>query len=390
MLTVNDHIFGSPREMLCVAVALALHVPLYFWQARPDTGVAADPITEIDFMVEEEEREKPPPPPEEKKETTSFFKKIQEAVGLATPKPLPKLVIETKPKTELAGLADTNKIQAPAKMAESMQQQARLVEKDRTVAGAFDVGKIETKGPGLAGVGMGPGDKLGGGTLKEKSSAFKIAQGDLPFAVKKSAGGLADSDADAPRIALSNKTDKRVTSVSTAFFGTGGGTGGGDGAGEGGGGALKDKSGGKGLVGVSGGFSRMGAPGTVSGSGGGGLVGVPSGKPGAGGAGAGGGKVPYEISGSVFGRGILYQVLPKLPDWAKEKGLFAIVRIDFFVRHTGEVNVNKTIVRQSSGYPNLDTTAMEALNQWRFAPLDDPAQKGKEQTGTISFTFKAL
>lgn len=276
MLAVNDHIFGSPREMLCVAVAVAIHVPLYFWQARPDTGVTADPITEIDFKIEEEEREKPPPPPEEKKETTSFFKKIQEAVGLATPKPLPKLVIETKPKTELAGLGDTNKIQAPAKMAESMEKQAKLVEKDRTAAGAFDVGKIETKGPGLAGVGIGPGDKLGGGTLKEKSSAFKIAQGDLPFAVKKTGGGLADSDADAPRIALSNKTDKKVTSVSTAFFGTGGGTGGGDGSGEGGGGALKDKSGGKGLVGVSGGFSGMGAPGTVSGSGGGGLVGVPS------------------------------------------------------------------------------------------------------------------
>ncbi|MBK8871765.1 MAG: TonB family protein, partial [Elusimicrobia bacterium] len=257
-------------------------------------------------------------------------------------------------------------------------------------AGAFDVGKIETKGPGLAGVGIGPGDKLGGGTLKEKSSGFKIAQGDLPFAVKKTGGGLADSDADAPRIALSNKTDKKVTSVSTAFFGTGGGTGGGDGPGEGGGGALKDKSGGgKGLVGVSGGFSGMGAPGTVSGSGGGGLVGVPS-RAAGGGGGGGGGKVPYEISGSVANRAILFQVLPKLPDWAKEKGLFAIVRIEFFVRHTGEVNINKTNVVQSSGYPSLDATTMEALNQWRFIPLDDPAQKGKEQVGTIKFIFKAL
>ncbi|MBP9127203.1 MAG: hypothetical protein KBG07_00355 [Elusimicrobia bacterium] len=51
MLAVNDHIFGSPREMLCVAVAVAIHVPLYFWQARPDTGMNSDPITEIDFKV---------------------------------------------------------------------------------------------------------------------------------------------------------------------------------------------------------------------------------------------------------------------------------------------------------------------------------------------------
>jgi hypothetical protein len=43
MLAVNDHIFGSFREMLCVAVAVAIHVPLYFWQARPDTGLMADP-----------------------------------------------------------------------------------------------------------------------------------------------------------------------------------------------------------------------------------------------------------------------------------------------------------------------------------------------------------
>lgn len=388
MLQVNDHIFGAPREILCVAVALAAHVPLYFWHAKPDLGPLGDPITEIEFSVEQEEAAKPPPPVQEKKEEKSFFERMQEAVGLATPKPLPKLIIPEKPKTELAGTSGPNEIKPAAHMVESMQKQAKLTDKERGLAGGFDVSKIETKSAGLSGVGLGPGDKVGGGgTIQQKSAGFKMAQGDLPFAVKKGGGNdLLNSDADAPKIALANRTDKRVKTVSTDFFGTGGGTGGGDGAGNGGGGNLKDKSGGKGLVGVSGGFSPIGAPGTSTGSGGGGLVGSPTGS-GRAGPSAGSSHVPYEISGPLSRRRVLYHVLPPLPDWAREKGIIAVVVIDFYVRPSGSVNANKTSVFRSCGYQKIDTSAMEALSQWRFEPVT--TAEG-EQYGRITIKFKAL
>lgn len=376
--------------MLCVGFALLVHIPLYFWHAKPNTGILADPIAEIDFKVEQLEVEKPvPPPPEEQKEEKSFYKRMKEAVGLATPKPMPKMVIAEKPKTELMGASTPNQIQPPSRMAESLQKQAKLTDKDRGLTNSFDVGKIETKSAGLAGVGLGVGSKVGGGgTIQQKSTAFKMAQGDLPFAVKKSAGNdLTSTDADAPKIALSNRTDKRVKSVSTDFFGTGGGTGGGDGAGEGGGGNLRDKgSAGKGLVGVSGGFSPIGAPGTDPVAGGGGLVGAPTGA-GRGGMGGGSSRVPFEITGPLMNRRIVFKVLPPLPDWAREKGIFATVIIEFYVRHTGGVNKNKSSVFRSSGYNQIDTLAVEALSQWRFEELDPSTG---EQSGRISFTFKAM
>jgi TonB family protein len=389
MLEVNEHIFGSPREMLCVGFALLVHIPLYFWHAQPEVGPLADPITEIDFKVEQVEPEKPPAPPPEEKKDDSFMDRVKKAVGLATPKPMPKLIIAEKPTTELMGTATPNQIKPPTRMADTVQEQARLANKERSLANSFNVAKIESKGGGLAGVGLGPGEKVGGGgTIQQKSTAFKMAQGDLPFAVKKGAGGdLANADADAPRIALSNKTDKRVKSVSTDFFGTGGGTGGGDGAGEGGGGNLKDKgASGKGLVGVSGGFSTIGAPGTDSDAGGGGLVGSPIGTGKAGSRGPSS-RLPYEITGPLSGRRIDFQVLPPMPDWAREKGIIARVVLEFYVRHSGVVNANKTNIKISSGYSKLDTLAQEALDQWRFEPLDPSTG---EQNGKITFTFKAL
>ena len=312
---------------------------------------------------------------------------MSEAVGLSTPKPLPKLIIADKPKTELMGTNTQNQIQSPSRMAESLQKQAKLVDKEHGLTNSFDVGKIAAKPGGLTGIGLGPGDKVGGGgTIQQKSNAFKMAQGDLPFAVKKGgASGLTSTEADAPRIALSNRTEKRVKSVSTDFFGTGGGTGGGDGSGEGGGGNLKDKgNSGKGLVGVSGGFSPIEAPGTDS-SGGGGLVGAPTG-PAHTASGGSSSKVPFEISGPLSGRRIVFQVLPTLPDWARDKGIIAIVVIDFFVRPSGAVNLNKTTVFRTSGYQKIDISAVDALSQWRFEPLG--ASTG-EQYGRITFKFKA-
>jgi TonB family protein len=185
---------------------------------------------------------------------------------------------------------------------------------------------------------------------------------------------------------MANKSDKGIKKVSEAFFGSGGGAGGGSGSGAGGGG-LKDKSM-EGMAGVSGGFGT----GTIDPSsvgGGSGRGALQAGGGGSGGGSGAGGRAPYEITGALSGRKIMHQVLPPYPEWAREKGLFALVSIEFSVFHNGQVNVSSMLVKKSSGYIQLDTLVQEALAKWRFEPLD-ASQYGKEQKGTITFKFRAI
>ncbi len=399
-LELNDHVFGKPREILFLAAALVLHAPLLLWEARPDLGPTGDPIVGVDFVIEEEAKPEPEPPPvkkevEEPKQT--FFKKIQQKIGLASkPVSMEKFLQPTPEPTKLSGTGSAGPI-TTAKKIESILGSDRLSDKTRTagsLAGTMDVSNIKSQAT-LAPGGIGAGPLVaGGGTLKEKSNtAFRVGAGDLPFAVKRAPEGeLPAGLEDAPRIAVGARSDKGIKKISTGFFGTGGGTGGGDGAGHGsggGGGALTDKGGGvgTGLSGVGGAFD--GIPSDVSGGGGrqsGTLSGIGSG--GGGGTGSGGGKSPFEISGPLSGRKILYLQLPPYPDWAREKGLIATVSLRFYVFHTGVVKNNITVSR-SSGYQKLDDAAVRALSEWRFEPLPS-SQYGQEQWGLITFKFRAL
>lgn len=389
LLDLNDHVFGKPREILCVSLALALHVPLLFWKGRPDAGPLGDPIVGVDFVVEEEKPEVEPPPKKEEPKEATFFERVQKMVGLASrPAPVDKLLAEPA-KPELSGASAAGPIQVSRKV-QSILGEEKLSDKARGgLSGTISVDNIKTEA-GLAAGGIGAGPIVGGGgTIKSKSTAFRVGSKDLPFAVKNAPDGDLSNgqDADAPRIAVSKRSDRGIKSVSTAFFGTGGGTGGGDGPGDGsggGGGALKDK--GSGLSGVSGGFAGIGDVGGSS-SGGSSISGVGVGGTGRG-VGGGGGRSPYEITGPLSNRRILETVLPPYPDWAREQGLIASVSLKFFVLHTGGVKGNITVQR-SSGYAKLDNAAIQALRLWRFEPLSD-AQYGQEQWGIITFKFRAL
>ncbi|HNC74687.1 MAG TPA: hypothetical protein PK362_07380, partial [Elusimicrobiota bacterium] len=110
-LDLNDHVFGKPREVLCLGIALALHVPLLFWKGHPDAGPLGDPIVGVDFVVEEEAKPEPEPPKKEEPKEASFFERVQKMVGLATkPAPVEKLLQEA-PKPELAGTPSAGPIQ---------------------------------------------------------------------------------------------------------------------------------------------------------------------------------------------------------------------------------------------------------------------------------------
>lgn len=387
-LDLNDHIFGKPREMLCLGIALALHVPLLFWKGHPDAGPLGDPIVGVDFVVEEEAKPEPEPPKKEEPKEASFFERVQKMVGLATkPVPVEKLLQEA-PKPELAGTPSAGPIQVSRKI-QSILGEEKLSDKARGgLSGSINVDNIKTEA-GLASGGIGAGPVIGGGgTIKNKSTAYRVGAKDLPFAVKPLPGGELSNgmDADAPRIAVAKRSDKGIKSVSGAFFGTGGGTGGGDGSGDGsGGGGLRDR-GASGLSGTSGGFAGIGDVGGSSSGGGSNLSGAVSGT--GRGVGGGNGRSPYEISGALANRRILNAVLPVYPDWARDQGLIASVSLKFFVLHTGVVKANITVQR-SSGYGKLDSAAIAALRQWRFEPLSE-AQYGQEQWGFILFKFRAL
>ena len=99
--------------------------------------------------------------------------------------------------------------------------------------------------------------------------------------------------------------------------------------------------------------------------------------------GEGGGKAPsFRIRGPISIRGILREVRPTYPEWAKKQNIEASVELKFWVLPSGEVSSIE--VFRTSGWSGLDRLASEALSQWRFEPI----KKDVIQWGIITFRFK--
>ncbi|MBI4247894.1 MAG: TonB family protein [Elusimicrobia bacterium] len=91
-------------------------------------------------------------------------------------------------------------------------------------------------------------------------------------------------------------------------------------------------------------------------------------------------KKPVDIIGPLSNRKVLHRVLPAFPQWARDKGILEMeVAIRFFVSPKGVVEWMRT--ERTSGYPQLDKLAMDALEQWRFAALGDMSPAGPEAAG---------
>ena len=60
------------------------------------------------------------------------------------------------------------------------------------------------------------------------------------------------------------------------------------------------------------------------------------------------------------------------------------VLLQFTVTPEGAVKDNILVLR-TSGYPAMDELAVNALRQWKFAPL--PADQLREEVGTMTFNF---
>lgn len=92
----------------------------------------------------------------------------------------------------------------------------------------------------------------------------------------------------------------------------------------------------------------------------------------------------FTITGPLKDRPIVKQVAPEYPAWAQAQGITASVVLEFTVDPNGAVK-NLVVVRRTSGYPKLDETAIQALRQWKFAPLADG--ENREEVGLITFNY---
>ncbi|MCX7947808.1 MAG: TonB family protein [candidate division WOR-3 bacterium] len=88
-----------------------------------------------------------------------------------------------------------------------------------------------------------------------------------------------------------------------------------------------------------------------------------------------------QLEGEVANRQILNRVKPVYPKRAKQQGWEGTVVLSFSVDANGSV-FNIQVIR-SSGYPDLDNSAIQALSQWKFAPKPGKA----EEKGRLTVRF---
>lgn len=98
----------------------------------------------------------------------------------------------------------------------------------------------------------------------------------------------------------------------------------------------------------------------------------------------GAGKIPYyHLEGpATVGREILYQELIPIPKWVEEEGRSLRGKLRFWVLPSGEVD--RVIVEETFGYPQIDDLAMRTIRRWRFT-------RGKDEAwGMISIKIQLL
>lgn len=101
-----------------------------------------------------------------------------------------------------------------------------------------------------------------------------------------------------------------------------------------------------------------------------------------GGYGQGGGDASFTLEGPVGSRRLVQRVLPESPEWLARRQLDLGVQIRFQVLADGSVKPGAVISR-TSGFPELDRRALEAIKRWRFASLAG----ARPVWGMVSFRF---
>ena len=92
------------------------------------------------------------------------------------------------------------------------------------------------------------------------------------------------------------------------------------------------------------------------------------------------------ITGQIAGRKILHVVSPEYSAQARRQGWEGVVAVHFTVLPDGRVKDN-TWVKQMAQHRDLNRAAMEAIREFRFAPLPT-GEAQVEQWGVITFVFR--
>jgi protein TonB len=92
----------------------------------------------------------------------------------------------------------------------------------------------------------------------------------------------------------------------------------------------------------------------------------------------------FVISGPVINRDVINAQKPKYPDWALKRGIEGEVVVKFWVSPEGMVTSVELV--KTSGYPGLDSRAIESVKRYLFAPLGkDEEQEMQWGERTLKF-----
>lgn len=397
------------RETTCFAVATAIHILMFLWNPvilRSDFHPAHDFVT-VDVV------ETPAPGGGGDQAEAPKKSGLMETLKDMLSRPKAEEIAHVAPEPVVPRVAAPLQ---PALKERTMPRPiaSNFVPKAETedIASANTPSQIQTNTPKIAAL---PG---GGPTLSSKSFGG-IRSKDLPFAV----GGedsIASGGAVVP-IAVGNRSAKAALNYGGAslqekgkHMGIASGIGGGlaDVNSIGGGGpttiALSGTGGtGNAPTGATSGSSLRDRAGSGSGFGSGrgfgggrgsgigsGVEGIPSAAQqldqqiataASGGGAAKKGKQAFELAGPLNNRPISHKVIPQYPAWAEEQGIIGSVRLYFTVTPEGVVRSNIRVTK-TTGYPQLDQLGIDALKQWKFAPLS-AADEGKGEWGILTFNF---
>ncbi|MFA5141053.1 MAG: TonB family protein [Elusimicrobiota bacterium] len=100
-----------------------------------------------------------------------------------------------------------------------------------------------------------------------------------------------------------------------------------------------------------------------------------------------GGGVDWSLDGPAGNRRLVRRAVPPCPAWVSERSLDLSVQVKFQVLEDGKIKRGR-VIRKTSGFPDIDRLAMEALDKWLFEAIPEKAADRTPDTwGIVTFRF---
>lgn len=417
-LNINWHEHKTPLkvEVLCLILAIAVHIPLYFIKVdarKKARDFGKTRLSEVVMIDQIEEKKDIPVPVDPGPKKLSLADRIKAMVKKEPPPPPPPKPVE--PPKQLADAPKQIELQAKLNMPKVAEPKLQTKEGFQAKDTKLVEKTISLKNTS-AGIAPLSAKKLGTiedrGNLKSNKGNFKLSEGE---SVKSIGGGPSISDPSAPRIAIATgKTGSKegFTAPPPQKLDKGklGGVPGGSLSGDqklglrdsiiardAGAGQINTSGKRAGLSAGGGAVATKQDAGRFEGGAAGGVLGGTPGGTGTTLSAGGSGKIAtgapaqpkkkkemFQLTGELKDRARQHQEVPRYPAWAEQQGIEAAVVLEFSVEPSGIVKDAIVVVR-TSGYPELDDLAKKALRKWKFVPLPDG--ENRVEVGRITFNY---